>query len=606
MKKKLLYGLLLFSLPVVVFAEGGIDLGAAIFVELFCSIHMTVFVLWPLAKIITKDESKEKVRSMTIKLFIIRAIILVIIDVINPNLFFLDFFAIFIGAFILIPIMGSKAGKTFVKVGNIEAINSITGIPTVPNYKDEMAKRVGLVFTNANEYDQMYQMSESNMLDTFIKRELEKNGYNDKYIPFEMIKRRKVLNLIFVFLLFIFIVMIFFHFPILTYIVGIIVLFIYLKLSRKFNIVKYINKEITSRPSDSMKNIIASVMSNCTEENNKSLLFIGSLIAIIVPLIMFINPVILYEEADGGYYVRYYAWGLKEYKTASIPSEHNGKPVVGLRGNTFSNMYFLESVDLPNSIKVMRGQTFKNCFKLKNVVLPSSLEYLGGGAFSHCESLEGIVIPDSVTEIGWESFEYCYSLKEVVLPKNLTEIKGNTFEGCESLETIEIPSSVTRIGGHAFYGCESLSNVIIKEDSKLNEIGSSAFRRCDSLRTIYLPNNVYINERAFKESPTTILHFGDVIDEYNKYSLVSMFNLRLNQSESIEYNNHRKTVNIKLNNIEDLGNNGYRFDFIITGAFNKEFSLNNIDFTETEINEDMKIKLEYYTGDYIGVKVYHY
>ena len=48
----------------------------------------------------------------------------------------------------------------------------------------------------------------------------------------------------------------------------------------------------------------------------------------------------------------------------------------------------------------------------------------------------------------------------------------------------------------------NLSNVDLP--STINEIGSSAFRGCLSLYRIRIPYNAYVNERAFKESPTSI------------------------------------------------------------------------------------------------------
>jgi hypothetical protein len=80
---------------------------------------------------------------------------------------------------------------------------------------------------------------------------------------------------------------------------------------------------------------------------------------------------------DGGYGVRYYAFGLTNFISATIPEEHNGKPVISLRGNTFSNMFFLKEVKLPDTITEIRGQAFKNCISLKSVNIPKNLEYLG-------------------------------------------------------------------------------------------------------------------------------------------------------------------------------------------------------------------------------------
>ena len=173
-----------------------------------------------------------------------------------------------------------------------------------------------------------------------------------------------------------------------------------------------------------------------------------------------------------------------EVKELPLENETMVEKVVGLRGNTFSNMPFLSEVTLPDSITEIRGQAFKNCRSLERVTLPEHLTYLGGEAFYHCSSLE-----------------------EVNLPAGLTEIRGNTFEECSSLLRIEIPDNVTRIGGHAFYGNTSLEEVVISPDSKLQQIGSSAFRRCDSLREITLPRGVSVNERAFKETPVRIDYY---------------------------------------------------------------------------------------------------
>ena len=391
--------------------------------------------------------------------------------------------------------------KTLLIVGDKFCPTCGTQVTDVVNPGQEQKQ----IMTPAN-FDPIYSLSEKNMIEKFLEREIEKAGIDksSKLIPSDILKRKKILNIIFSFLVFVFVVLIFFHFPIYTYAIGLILLIVFFILTRRYNLIKYLKKQLESRPSEKIINIVMNAKNTMVSDNSRGLFAICLLVAIILPLIIFINPRIIYEKVDGGYAVRYYAFGLTNFKTVEIPETHNNESIVSLRGNAFSNMFFLESVKLPNTITEIRGQAFKNCIKLKSVVLPNELKYLGGGAFYNAVSLESIELPDSLTELGGESFYNAESLIYVKLPANLTEIHGDTFEYCVSLRSITIPDSVTRIGGHAFYGDINLSEVIVSENSRLSEIGSSAFRQCDSLSKITLPSRTYINERAFKESPTII------------------------------------------------------------------------------------------------------
>ena len=226
--------------------------------------------------------------------------------------------------------------------------------------------------------------------------------------------------------------------------------------------------------------------------------------------------------------------GLESIKTKAFLNAKNLKKidipstVREIRGSAFENCTNLTTVNLHEGLKEIRGSAFKNNINLVDINLPNSLEYLGASVFSNCSSLVEITIPKKITEINGQTFEYCTSLKTVnlhddiisihgevfigdsslvniTLPSKITEVRGNTFEGCSSLKSIVIPEGVTRIGGHAFYGCTSLSYVSIP--STVKEIGSSAFRRCYSLYNVKVPYGSVINERAFKESPTSIQRY---------------------------------------------------------------------------------------------------
>lgn len=588
-KSKMFLFVILLLFPTIIFAsngEDGFSLGYALMIEAFVSIHMSIFVLIPLSKIFSTTNSKKLFWT----LFLIRVVILLYFDFfVTTNIVIFDFIFVFIGAFFVVPISAiikkpsingqsnHVINSTEISVNNVESKQNLIlkcakcgslitekhkfcencGEAIVDdNIKVELNRNVEpqKKFAMPGDFDSMFGLIEETMIYEFLDRELKKVQLdkNSKLIPSAVLKKRKILNIIFSLLTFVFVSLIFFHFPISTYICGIIILFFLFKFTRIYNFMEYLKKEVKSRPSEKVSNIVMNLKQTMVEDTSGKILLFGLLASIILTLIIFIKPMIWYEKVDGGYGVRYYIFGVTNFTSATIPEKHKGEDIIMLRGNTFSNMPFLKEVNLPDTITEIRGQAFKNNKLLKNIKLPSNLNYLGGGAFYGCSSLEEIEIPDSVTYIGGEAFYKATKLKSVKLPESLTEIRGNTFEYCRSLETIVIPDNVTRIGGHAFYGNSSLSSVTISENSQLTEIGSSAFRLCHNLYEITIPDGVYVNERAFKESPTYVKRYGEVstyessISDYSTYDSNNYSQyFYMNVGETEEINQNKPTANLQ-------------------------------------------------------------
>ena len=548
-------------MPTIVYASNGnsdFPISIALLMEAFVSIHMSLFVLVPLSYIFSKDNSKK----LFWILFTTRAGILIFCDFfVTPFIAILDFMSVFVGAFIIVPICSfmtktslsealhpiknstttTRMTSSTDQVNNIELKCAKCG--AVLQLTDKVCSSCGEPFDGNNvvvsenenatvqipqkvavlpgHFDKMYSLTEDKMLEEFINRELTKAGIDktSKLIPSDILRRKRILNVIFPILVFVYITLIFFHFPIYTYILGIVILLIFFMVTRKYDLVDYLKKQIKARPSERISNIVMSAKNALVSDNSKGSFAIGMMIAVALPLLIFSSPRIIYEKVDGGYAVRYYLFGLTNFKSATIPESYKNEKVVRLRGNAFSNMPFLESVSLPDTVTEIRGQAFKNCYKLTEVNIPKKLEYLGGGAFYNAKSIKRIELPNTLTYLGGESFYGAESLEYVKLSNNLTEIRGDSFEYCISLKSITIPDNVTRIGGHAFYGDSSLSEVSISKDSKLMEIGSSAFRQCSSLYNINIPAKTSVNERAFKESPTVINRYGYY--SYDNYRVIS-------------------------------------------------------------------------------------
>lgn len=202
----------------------------------------------------------------------------------------------------------------------------------------------------------------------------------------------------------------------------------------------------------------------------------------------------------------------------------------------------LESVQLPNSLKVIGSYAFNECESLKEIKIPDSVERIYQCAFADCKKLKSvqlsknltelydgafeftgltkIVIPDGVKSIGYSTFCFCEDLKEVTLPNSLQSIFGSAFLYCTSLTAVTFPDSLEYIGGKAFNNCKKLKTV--KFGNRLQEIANEAFEFCESLNNIVLPNSMKtIAERAFFGcSALMSVKFGDNITEIGEDAFV--------------------------------------------------------------------------------------
>ena len=89
-------------------------LGMALFMEAFCSIHMSVFVLMPLSQIFFKDNHKKAFITM----FAIRAVFLLTFNFITTYIAIVDFLLVFLGAFVVVPVSALITGATINRRSN--------------------------------------------------------------------------------------------------------------------------------------------------------------------------------------------------------------------------------------------------------------------------------------------------------------------------------------------------------------------------------------------------------------------------------------------------------------------------------------------------------
>ena len=717
---KLLLTLLL--IPSVVLAKDGssVDIVTILFVEAFITIHMTIFVHIPIAKVLANDPTgQSKLYRGIINAFIFGRIMILLLGnaIFGAGMMAFDFGFLFFGAFVLMPIFvmigKSKTGasvldntynasvstplysvsnttmvrdfatsafiakeikvrpfaedswyettayfakkrqltykvcyscKSINKIDNEFCTNCGVGLTeenmtTKPGYCPKCRAKlnpgvkycvncgieIGNYFidpTSINHVeegavDYFFNQPEEIILSSIIDKELEENSFDkNKVIP-ALRKRKLLLTLIFAIVTCITISLVFFHLPAPYYAVYLIFLVIYLISINNYDVKKYILKQIKSRPDEKINNVVASVVASAVPKKAFGFEYLAMfIVAIALPLAIFSKPRIFYEKVDGGYAMRFYAFGWSEMTKATIPETYKGEPVISLRGNAFSNMFLLKKVELPDTITEIRGQAFKNDLFLEEVNIPSNLQYLGGGAFYNCESIREIVLPNTVTEMGGETFYGASRLKTLVLSDKLLEIRGSTCEGCASLEEITIPDSVTRIGGHAFHGASSLTTVNISSSSQLKTIGSSAFRECYRLGEIYLPYGATYEKNSFKGTNVQIKKYllddkGNVrksdLSERHYFSTYSNNDPKDPNTDGfvfIDYENNKNVLVLESVRTTANGAYSYKFGYYVNDKLVKNVFIYSTDETKI-IDDNIYVEVEYTSSSYISLNIFY-
>lgn len=268
------------------------------------------------------------------------------------------------------------------------------------------------------------------------------------------------------------------------------------------------------------------------------------------------NPFV-FESVDGGVKITEY---IGFDTNIIVPSDFDGKQVVSIGDNAFSGNSGIESVTIPNSVKVIGNSAFSWCNKLTTVTLENGLLSIGDEAF-YCSSYDfnNVTIPASVTKIGdyafgyfddgdpyididnftihgykgseaeryandngfsfnsiggedplWDYKRYDDGIRitgykgsesEVEIPREVrgitvTEIGDSAFSDCYELTSITIPNSVTEIGDSAFSACCNLKSIVIPDSVK--SINYGVFSYCSSLTNVTIPNSVItIGDYAF-------------------------------------------------------------------------------------------------------------
>lgn len=184
------------------------------------------------------------------------------------------------------------------------------------------------------------------------------------------------------------------------------------------------------------------------------------------------------------------------YKNTDLKTVILPKELKEIGYNSFFGCSGLESIELPNSMKVL-GSAFGGCTALKSIVLPEGIESIDFSRFSPyaSPSFESLIIPGSVANMIFRGND---NIKSVIIQEGVTRIGDYAFEGCTNLTSVSLPSTLETIEGGAFFSCSSLESLSLPMNIM---VANNAFQGCTRL-TAYSPTKFYKLSTLYEGSYT--------------------------------------------------------------------------------------------------------
>ena len=304
----------------------------------------------------------------------------------------------------------------------------------------------------------------------------------------------------------------------------------------------------------------------------------------------------------------------------NIPSTIDGKQVSYIGRESFLGNKYLNSVTIPDSVKVIQQGAFAECSNLstlkfgKNVekiydyvffqtniteiTLPEKLNHISGIAFlgnhvikninvdannTNFSSNNGIVfskdkkkivlypqgktekeytIPSTVEEICDSAFSYA-QVESITIPRSVKKF-GNYVFSSTNIKSITIPSTVTEMGYGPVADCQKLISANIQ--SKVKVLPYDMFNGCASLKNVTLNDNIEeIYNRAFygckSLSNITLPKNLKKIDAGSFYECSNLNNIKIPSGVRYISNyafNNNTTLDISATKLEKLEDGSYR------------------------------------------------
>ena len=139
---------------------------------------------------------------------------------------------------------------------------------------------------------------------------------------------------------------------------------------------------------------------------------------------------------------------------------------------------------IPDGVKTIGQGAFRGS-GIQTLIIPNSVKVIIKDAFFGCNNLKSVSLPEGLETIEEAAFDDCFSLTSINIPSSVKAITYACFAHCNSLTSIIIPNSISSIDSYAFTDCIALNSVIVNRQSPVS-INGSVFSNCPNL-TLYVP-----------------------------------------------------------------------------------------------------------------------
>lgn len=217
---------------------------------------------------------------------------------------------------------------------------------------------------------------------------------------------------------------------------------------------------------------------------------------------------------------------------------------------------------IPEGVTEIEPRVF-SCCDIESVEFPDSLRIIGEGAFSHCDKLKSIKFGNGIEKIGSQNddegcfFAYCTELEEIEFPPSLKYLGQNAFYGCKNLKRVRFNDGLMVIAKDAFNYCTNLKEVTLPYS--LQEIGWHNFSCTEKINMKFDVHLLAYLAMALAGSKPQDFYVDIFFSDLNRHVILPIFLILQGRGKLLTAIHKSETVDDVIQNTKTLFREGYTF-----------------------------------------------